>query len=98
MPPLNSLLPRFSQISSFMTQRLHWLPFTTRIEFEVVLLVLKSQCRSAPKYLCNHIRPHIHASLLPVRPLRSSHRHDLFIPRVMTTMAHTSSFASIFGP
>ena len=36
-------LLRFSHISSFMTQQLHWLPFTIRIEFEVLVLVLKSQ-------------------------------------------------------
>jgi len=31
-------LPRFSHISFFMTQQLHWLPFTTCIQFEVIFL------------------------------------------------------------
>ena len=88
-------LPRCSHISSFMAQQLHWLPFTTRIQFKVIFLVLKSPLGSAPKYLCNHIRPLISASSL--RHLRSSQRHDLFMPHVRTTMAHTRSFASI-GP
>src|SRR6218665_2480222 len=50
-------LPSFSLISSFMTQTLHWLPFTTRIEFKVLFLVLKSQLCSVPKYIYDHIRP-----------------------------------------
>ena len=41
----------------------------------------------------NHIRPPISASSL--RRIRSSQCHDLFMPRVRTTMAHTRSFASI---
>src|SRR6218665_4049436 len=83
-------LPRFSHISSFMT-KLHWLPFTTRIEFKVLFLVLKSQLGCAPKYLCDHIRPPISASSL--RRLRSVQCHD----RVRTTLARTRPFASI-GP
>jgi len=55
-------LPRISKISSFMTQQLHWLPFATRIEFEVLFLVLKSQLGSVPKYLYDHIRSPIAAS------------------------------------
>src|SRR6218665_608732 len=75
-----------------MTEQLHWLPFTTRIEFKVLFLVLKSQLGCAPKYLCDQIQPPISAS-----SLRSSQRHDLFMPRVRTTVAHVRSFASI-GP
>src|SRR6218665_173567 len=44
-------------MSSFMTLPLHGHPFTARIEFKVLLLVLKSQHGSAPKYLFDHIRP-----------------------------------------
>src|SRR6218665_1450675 len=33
----------------FMTQQIHCLPFTTRIEFKVLFLVLKSPLGSAPK-------------------------------------------------
>src|SRR6218665_2273251 len=52
-----------------------------------------SQLGSAPKYLCDRIRPPISASSF--RCLRSSQCHDLFIPRVRTTISHTRSFASI---
>src|SRR6218665_772109 len=52
----------------------------------VLLLVLKSQLSSAPKYLCDHIRPPLPAFSL--RPLRSSNHggHDCFIPPVRTPM------------
>ena len=46
-----------------MTQQLHWLPFTIRIEFKVLFLVLKSQLGSAPRYLCDQIDA---LSLLPL--------------------------------
>src|SRR6218665_604974 len=46
-------LPHFSHISYFMTQQLHWLPFTGCIEFKVLLLVLKSQLSSAPIHAVN---------------------------------------------
>jgi len=49
--------------------------------------LIKSQHGSAPKYLCDHIRPPISASSL--RRHRSSQRHDLFMLRVSTTIAHT---------
>ena len=42
--------------------------------------------------LWSHPTPYPWSSL---RRLRSSQRHDLFMPRVRTTMAYTSSFASI---
>jgi hypothetical protein len=88
-------LPRFSHISLFMTEQLHWLPLSTRIQFKVLTLVIKSQMGLAPKYLCDQIlRP---PSATSLRPLRSSDRLDLFVPRVRTAMAQSRSFACI-GP
>jgi len=88
-------LSSFSHISSFMTQQPHWLPFSTRIEFKVLLsfLSLNSVVHLNVFANCDHIRPSISASSL--RRLRSVHRHDLFMPRVRTTLAHYRSFASI---
>jgi hypothetical protein len=66
-----------------------------RIQFKVLILMLKSQLGLAPKYLCHQIlRP---LSAMSKRPLRSSDRLDLFVPRVRTTMAQSRSFACI-GP
>ena len=88
-------LPRFSHISTFMAEQLHWLPLSVRIQFKVLILVLKSQLGLAPKYLCHKILRPISATSL--RPLRSSDRLDLYVPRVRTTMAQSRSFACI-GP
>ena len=88
-------LPRFSHISTFMTEQLHWLPLSARIQFKVLILVIKSQMGLAPKYLCDQIHRPLSATSL--RPLRSSDRLDLFVPRVRTAMAQSRSFACI-GP
>src|SRR5688572_13384206 len=88
-------LPLFSHISTFMAEQLHWLPHSVRIQFKVLILMLKSQLGLAPKYLCHQIlRP---LSATSKRPLRSSDRLDLFIPRVRTTMAQSRYFVCI-GP
>src|SRR5678815_5472438 len=61
----------------------------------ILILMLKSQLGLAPKYLCHQIlRP---LSTTSKRPLRSSDRLDLFVPRVRTTMAQSRSFVCI-GP
>jgi hypothetical protein len=88
-------LPRFSHISTYMAEHLHWLPLSARIQFKILILVLKSQLGLAPKYLCHQILRPLSATSL--RPLRSSDRLELFVPRVRTTMAKSRAFASI-GP
>jgi len=65
------------------------LPRFTRLQHSTV-----AKINAPPLHnLCDHIRPPISASSL--RPLRFSQPHDIFIPRLRTTMAHTRSFASI---
>src|SRR6218665_1504091 len=44
-------LPRYSHISYYIKEHLHWLPISTRIEYKVLLIVLKAQMGVAPKYL-----------------------------------------------
>ena len=81
---------------TFMAEQLHWLPLSVRIQFKVLILMLKSQLGLAPKYLCHQIlRPP--PSAISKRPLTSSDRLDLFVPRVRTTMAQSRSFVCI-GP
>src|SRR6218665_854809 len=63
-------LPKFSNISSFTFNRLHWLPLSARIKFRILALVLKSKLGVAPKYLWDHIRSPLsatshHSALLP---------------------------------
>src|SRR6218665_3668742 len=49
-------LPRYSHISYYIKEHLHWLPISTRIEYKVLLIVLKAQMGVAPKYLRDVIR------------------------------------------
>ena len=88
-------LPRYSHISTFMFNELHWLPLHARIQFKILSLIFKAQRGLAPQYLVGVIlRPHSASSH---RPLRSCNRLDLLVPRSRTAMAQARSFASI-GP
>ena len=49
-------LPRFSHISTYMLDVLHWLPITARIHYKILFLVSKAQLSSAPKYLSDYMR------------------------------------------
>src|SRR6218665_3462001 len=69
-------LPRYSHVSSYIKDHLHWLPISTRIEYKVLLIVLKAKMGVAPKYLRDAIRLPTSASYL--RPLRSLDRRELF--------------------
>jgi len=53
-----------------MAEQLHWLPLLNRIQFKVLILVLKAQRGLAPKYLSDLILCPISATYL--HPLRSS--------------------------
>src|SRR6218665_2210860 len=71
-------LPKFSHISSFMINQLHWLPLSAHLEFKILVLVLKSKLGVAQKYLMEHIRFTLPAT--SHRPLRFSEWQVLFIP------------------
>ena len=88
-------LPRFSHISTYMTDELHWLPVASRIRYKILLMVSRTQQGRAPKYLCDLMcKP---TSAVSLRPLRSLDRLDLFVPRARTAMAQHRAFA-IVGP
>ena len=57
LPPVDIIarLPRYSHISSYIKEHLHWLPISTRIEYKVLLIVLKAKMGVAPKYLSDAI-------------------------------------------
>ena len=68
-------LPRFSNISTFMFEQIHWLPLTARTQLKVLILICRSYLGIAPKYVCDSIRRPTSAASL--RPLHSSGRLDL---------------------
>ena len=88
-------LPRFSHISTFMTEDLHWLPLTARIQFKILFLTCKTFLGQAPRYLCDLMRRPISAT--SGRPLRSFDHHDLLVPRSRTATAQHRAYASV-GP
>src|SRR5688572_17932251 len=66
---------RYSHISTFMFEQLHWLPLSARIEFKILILVFKAQRGLAPKYLADVLLRPLSAS--SHRPLRSSNTLEL---------------------
>jgi len=78
-----------------MSEQLHWLPLTARIQFKILFLTSRAFQGKAPRYLCDLIcRP---LSAASGRPLRSLDRHDLLVPRTRTSMAQHRAYASA-GP
>ena len=80
-------IPRFSHISTFMTEQFHWLPLSARIRFTIIFLVYKTFMSLAPSYLCKLIKRPLYA--ISDRPLRSLVHNDLLVPR--STTSHLSS-------
>src|SRR6218665_2385341 len=88
-------IPRFSHISTSMTEQLHWLPLSARIHFKIIFLVYKAFLGLPPSYLCKLImRP---LSAISDRPLSSLVRNDLLVPRSRTSTSQQCDFASA-GP
>ena len=71
-------LPRYSSISTYVTGVLHLLPVASRIQYKLLLLVLRTQQGLAPKYLWDLM--HKPLSGVSSRLLRSAHRLDLHGP------------------
>src|ERR1043165_854800 len=88
-------LSRFSHISTFMIEQLHWLPLTARIQFKILFLTCKAVLCQTPLYLCDVIRRPISAN--SGRPLSSSNHHDLLVTRSRTATAQHRAYASV-GP
>ena len=96
--PSARLIARFIRtphISAFMFDHFHWLPLIARIQLKVLTLIYRSHIGQASKYVRDLIR--LPSSAISLRPLRSLDHHDLFVPRVRTSMAQTRAFA-VIGP
>src|SRR5688572_13127475 len=78
-----------------MTEDLHWLPLTARIQFKILFHMCKMFLGQAPRNLCELIRRPISAT--SGRPLRSLDHHDLLVPRSQTATAQHRAYASV-GP
>jgi len=69
-------LPKFSHMYSFVINQLHWLPLCARIQFKLLVLVLKYKLDVASKYLRYH--SHSSPSAISHQPLRSLDWRVLF--------------------
>jgi hypothetical protein len=88
-------LPKFSHISMYMRETLHWLPVEDRITFKIVLMGRTSMVGAAPEYIRELCVP---VSSQPGRrSLRSAARGDLMVPRSRTSMRAHRAFSCI-GP
>ena len=85
-------LPLYSHISTYMTDALHWLPIASRIQYKVLLVVLRTQQGLAPKYLCNLMHKPVSSP-----PLQSADQLDLLVPQSWTGTVLHRAFA-IVGP
>lgn len=72
-----------------MTEVLHWILITSRIQYKTLLLVSKSQLGLAPKYLFDSIRK----PLVSHRPLLSTDHLDAFVLRVRLALVQCRAFA-----
>jgi len=71
-------LPKFSSITAYMRDVLHWLPISQRIQYRITAMVSWCVLRCAPSYLCDLCCP---VSVLAARRvLRSAARGELFGP------------------
>ena len=86
---------RYSAISSYMQNELHWLPLHSRVEYRVLRFVASCLNGLAPAYLTELcVLMSTHASCAR---LRSSSHYALVVPRSRTTLFQKRSFASA-GP
>src|SRR6218665_1547176 len=68
--------------ATLMTEKLHWLPLSARIQFKIIFQDYKVCLGLAPSYRCKLImRP---LSTISDRPLRSLDRNDLLAPQART--------------
>ena len=88
-------LPRYSHITEYTREVLHWLPVDKRIDFKLLLMGRASIAGSAPGYLTELFVP---VSSCPGRQrLRSSTVGQIIVPRSRTTARATRAF-SVAGP
>src|SRR6218665_2472534 len=88
-------IPRFSRLSTSMTEKLHWLPLSAQIHFKIIFLDYKAFLGLALSYLCKLIMRQL--SPMSDSPLRSLVRNHLLIPRSRMSTSQQCAFASA-GP
>src|ERR1700733_13997152 len=84
-------IPKFSHISSFIRDTLHWLPVPQLIQFKILSTMRNCVAGTAPQYLMD---PCVPVSSLPGRSALRSVSHDLLlVPRMRSATSQARSFA-----
>ena len=86
--------PRYSSISDFMLNTLHWLPISDRVKFKQVLIVSAALRGQAPSYITELFKL---PSSTVHRQLRSTDRKNVYVPRSRTAFTQRRAFA-VTGP
>src|SRR5688572_26034959 len=72
-------LPKFSPVSAYIRDVLHWLPMSQRISYRTAAVVSRCALRCAPSYLRDLCRPV--SDVAARRALRSATRGELLVLR-----------------
>src|SRR6218665_837505 len=88
-------ISKFSHVSSYMLEVLHWLPIRQSIEYRVASMVWRCQLGLAPTYVIDLCRPVLGSR--NGRSLRSSERGLLSVPFARTTIMQTRT-CSVVAP
>src|SRR6218665_3448052 len=84
---------KFDDISHYMRDVLHWLPFPQRISYRIASLVWRCLSGLAPSYLRELCRPL--SSCAGCRTLRSSAHGNLVVPFARSAAMQTHSFSVV---
>src|SRR6218665_3131979 len=88
-------ISKFSHVSSYMLEVLHWLPIRQSIEYRVASMVWRCQLGLAPTYVIDLCRPVLGSR--NGRSLRSSERGLLSVPFAHTTIMQSRT-CSVVAP
>ena len=88
-------IPKFSSVSTYMRDVLHWLPIAQRIHYRIAALVSRCILGCAPSYLRILCRPV--SDIEARRALRSAAKGQLLVPRARLATRQCRAF-SVVGP
>jgi hypothetical protein len=88
-------LPKFSPVSAYIRDVLHWLPISQRISYRTAAVVSRCVLGCAPSYLRDLCRPV--SDVVARRALRSVTTGQLLVPRARLTARQRRAF-SVVGP
>src|SRR6218665_778646 len=88
-------LPKFSSITAYVRDVLHWLPISQRIQYWITAMISPCVLQCAPTYSCDLCCP---VSVLAARRvLRSANSGEILVPRARLAIMQRKAFL-VVGP